>query len=201
LEDCFAAQLSATVSWHEKKAEEPFCSEEYSLDCLSALILAQHRWNFLLWHVEDTARRRDVPDSVIADCKRRVDALNQKRNDAMEKVDHCLHHILVPLLPAQNSSRRNTETVGMAVDRLSILALKVYHMEEQTRRPDVGTEHVRACEDKLRILRRQREGLCQAVQELIEDYFFGNKMIVLYSQFKMYNDPSLNPEIYASSTV
>ena len=197
LEDCFAAQASATARWHEAEPEEPACSGEHSLDNLRCLVLAQHRWNFLLWHVEDTARRRDVSDSVIADCKRQVDALNQKRNDGMEKVDQCLVRVLEPLLPAKAASRRNTETVGMAVDRLSILALKIYHMDEQTRRGDVGPEHIRTCEDKLRVLRRQREDLCRAVMELIDDYASGNKVIALYSQFKMYNDPSLNPELYA----
>ena len=197
LEECFAAQMSATVLWHESEPEEPACSGEHSLENLNCLVLAQHRHNFLLWHVEDTARRRDVPDSVIADCKRRVDALNQKRNDGMERVDQCLYHLLVPFLPADAAPRRNTETVGMAIDRLSILALKIYHMEEQTRRSDAGPEHVRSCADKLRVLQRQRDDLCGAVLELITDYALGNKVIALYSQFKMYNDPSLNPELYA----
>ena len=196
LENCFAAQMSATALWHEREPEEPACSGDCSLENLHCLVLAQHCHNFLLWHVEDTARRRDVPDSVIADCKRRVDGLNQKRNDGMERVDHCLHQILTPFLPADAAPRRNTETVGMAVDRLSILALKVYHMEEQTRRTDAGLEHIQSCADKLLVLQRQREDLCRAVLELITDYALGNKVIALYSQFKMYNDPSLNPELY-----
>lgn len=196
LEDCFSAQMSATARWHEADPEEPACLDEASLDALQCLVLSQHRWNFLLWHVEDTARRRDVPDSVIADCKRRVDGLNQKRNDGMEKVDQCLYRLLAPLLPAQAVPRQNTETVGMAVDRLSILALKIYHMDEQTRRSDVGPEHLRSCAEKLAVLTRQREDLRRAVLELIADYAMGNKVIALYSQFKMYNDPNLNPELY-----
>lgn len=196
LEDCFAAQEAATVRWHQCEPEDPACSGETSLNNLRCLVLAQHRWNFLLWHVEDAARRRDVPDSVIADCKRQVDALNQKRNDGMEKVDQCLVRLLAPLLPAGAAPRQNTETVGMAVDRLSILALKIYHMDEQTRRVEAGPEHVRACGDKLRTLRGQREDLSRAVLELIDDYASGNKAIALYSQFKMYNDPGLNPELY-----
>ena len=197
LERCFAAQETATAKWHETEPEELNCSEEQTLENLRCLVLAQHRCNFLLWHVEDTARRRDVPDSVIADCKRQVDALNQKRNDGMEKVDQCLVRLLEPLLPASAEPRRNTETAGMAVDRLSILALKIYHMEEQTRRTDVGPEHIQTCAGKLAVLRQQRDDLRRAVLELIGDYAAGRKVIALYSQFKMYNDPTLNPELYA----
>jgi hypothetical protein len=197
LERCFAAQASTVALWHEQDPQEPSCPEQASPESLGCRILAQHRWNFLLWHVEDAARRGDVPDSVIADCKRRVDTLNQKRNDAMEKVDDCLYHLLAPHLPVPPPARRNTETVGMAVDRLSILALKIYHMEEQVRRVDAGADHVQSCAGKLRVLRRQREDLRRAVLELIEDYIAGNKEIFLYSQCKMYNDPNLNPEIYA----
>lgn len=197
LERCFAAQVSATAEWHEKEPGEPACSGESGPEDLRCLVLAQHRWNFLLWHVEDTARRRDVPDSAIANCKRQVDALNQKRNDGMEKVDQCLVRLLEPFLPASAKPRRNTETAGMAVDRLSILALKIYHMEEQTRRTDVGPEHIQTCAGKLDVLRQQRDDLRRAVLELIDDYAAGRKVIALYSQFKMYNDPALNPELYA----
>ena len=197
LERCFAAQMSATAKWHETGPEEPACAGESDLENLRCLVLAQHRWNFLLWHVEDTARRRDVPDSAIADCKRQVDALNQKRNDCMENVDRCLVRLLEPLLPASAEPRRNTETAGMAVDRLSILALKIYHMEEQTRRTDAGPEHIHTCAGKLEVLRQQRNDLLGAVLELIDDYAAGRKVIALYSQFKMYNDPALNPELYA----
>ena len=197
LERCFAAQVSATAEWHENEPEEPACSGESGMEDLRCLVVAQHRWNFLLWHVEDTARRRDVSDTVIADCKRQVDALNQKRNDGMEKVDQCLVRLLEPLLPVSAEPRRNTETVGMAVDRLSILALKIYHMEEQTRRTDAGPEHIRSCAGKLAVLRQQRDDLRRAVLELIDDYAAGRKVITLYSQFKMYNDPALNPELYA----
>ena len=196
LEECFAAQTYATLLWHEAEPGEPEGTSECSLENLSNLVLAQHCYNFMLWHVEDSARRRDVPDSVIADCKRRVDALNQKRNDWMERVDACLSRLLTPHLPKDAAPRRNTETVGMAVDRLSILALKIYHMEEQTMRKDVGPDHIAACAEKLRVLHTQREALAGAVLELIEDYALGKKTIALYSQFKMYNDPSLNPEMY-----
>jgi len=197
LETCFAEQVYFTAFWHERPPDmPPACSEGACLENLRDLVLVQHFYNFSLWHVEDEARRTDVDDAVIADCKRRIDGLNQKRNDAIEAVDRRLVGILEPLLPKNVSLRYNTETVGMAVDRLSILALKVYHMEEQTKRHNVSAEHIRACSGKLDILNRQRRDLVGAVLELITDYAKGNKAPVLYSQFKMYNDPTLNPALY-----
>lgn len=196
LETCFTGQMYFTAFWHENEPEMPVSSDVHDMENLRNLVLQQHFFNYLLWHVEDTARRRDVTDSVIADCKRRVDSLNQKRNDSIEDVDKCLCAILAPVIAKSATARQNTETAGMAVDRLSILALKIYHMDEQTKRGDVNKEHIRACTEKLRILQRQRTDLSNAVLELITDYAQGNKVPVLYSQFKMYNDPTLNPELY-----
>lgn len=199
LENCFSGQEYFTAFWHTSDPEIPVCSDELNLENLPGLALQQHYYNFLLWHVEDEARRRDVDDSVIAECKRKIDALNQKRNDHIEALDRCIVHVLEPHLPKNATNRQNTETAGMAVDRLSILALKVYHMEEQTKRKDVKKEHLRSCSQKLAILRKQRGDLSRAVLELISDYAAGSKIPVLYSQFKMYNDPSLNPQLYSHS--
>lgn len=199
LETCFAGQMFLTTFWHENEVEMPVASDVLSMENLRNLVLLQHYYNFQLWHVEDSARRRDVPDSVIADCKRQVDRLNQQRNDRIEDVDKCLFNILLPLIPKNATSRQNTETLGMALDRLSILALKVYHMEEQTRRSDADKEHTRVCGEKLAVLRRQRTDLCRSALELVSDYEQGVKTPVIYSQFKMYNDPKLNPEIYTRS--
>lgn len=198
IELCSAEQVRTTALWHESEPDPPEIPSLCTLEALPALALREHYFNFLLWHVEDEARRKDVGDSVIADCKRRVDKLNQQRNDSMEAVDRCLCELLRPLLPANAEKRQNTETAGMAMDRLSILALKIYHMEEQTGRTDVDGEHIRSCGEKLAILLRQREGLARALLELVTDYAQGRKVPVLYSQFKMYNDPSLNPQLYGN---
>jgi hypothetical protein len=192
LEDSFAAQAAAVEEWHTPQG--PAGGGEGDL---CAAILAQHASNFRLWHVEDRARRRDVPDAVIAACKREIDALNQSRNDGIEAVDRHLAALLEPLLPQGAVRRMNTETVGMAIDRLSILALKIYHMEEQTRRRDAGREHAETCRDKLAVLQRQRLDLARSVLELLDDYAAGIKRPVPYGQFKMYNDPNLNPELYS----
>ncbi|MDR2160713.1 MAG: DUF4254 domain-containing protein [Desulfovibrio sp.] len=189
----FAAQTEAVRVWHAQGHPPAGAG---GADSLPAAILEQHAWNFQLWHVEDRARRRDVEDAVIAACKREIDGLNQMRNNGMEDVDRLLFSLLAPLLPPDAEERINTETPGMAVDRLSVLALKVYHMEEQTLRRDAAPDHLAACGEKLALLRRQRASLERAVLELLDDYAAGGKRPVIYSQCKMYNDPNLNPEMY-----
>ena len=196
LDACFTVQTAATTAWHEAQPEEPACTDAGTLENLRNLVLREHLCNFKLWHVEDQARRRDVPEAFIADCKRRIDLLNQQRNDSIEAVDACFCAGLVGRLPAGGSPRRNTETVGMAIDRISILALKIYHMEEQTRRTDSTPVHREACGRKLELLQKQRETLIRSLMELIDEYGAGQKTPDMYYQFKMYNDPSLNPELH-----
>ena len=199
-------QHALTASWHGPDAAPetgPETDPETGGDLrdLHACIAAQHACNFQLWHVEDTARRRDVGPEVIAACKRRIDALNQERNDGMEKVDACLLRELAPLLPALKAGttpRHNTESLGMAVDRMSILSLKIWHMEEQIARADVDEEHRQNCADKAAVLRTQRLDLEQSILDLMDEFAAGSKQPRLYFQFKMYNDPALNPELYTN---
>ena len=190
-------QNVCTARWHEPDARIETDDDSKELD---ACVAAQHACNFQLWHIEDTARRRDVGDDVIADCKRRIDTLNQRRNDGMEKVDARLLEMLLPLLPPLKPGARprfNTESLGMAVDRLSILSLKIWHMDEQLLRTDVDAQHIKNCADKAATLREQRQDLERSVMDLVDDFAAGAKQPRAYFQFKMYNDPKLNPELYA----
>jgi len=200
LERCFAAQVQSTADWHATEPEDATGAEEGAeLKNLKGLVLAQHLMNFKLWHVEDIARRKDVGPEVIADCKYRIDGLNQRRNDFMEKVDACIVGMIAPMLPPVADGamlRHNTESLGMSVDRLSILSLKIFHMREQTERTDVDEAHRASCRDKLTVLQEQRADLARAVLELLDDYRTGVKRPKVYFQFKMYNDPSLNPQLY-----
>lgn len=217
LEDCAALQDEATARWHQEAPKTPDTLDSLGTldtpdphfpgapgqdvpatpELLRALALAEHLRNFKLWHVEDDARRRDVDDSVIADCKRRIDAFNQERNDRIERIDACLIGLLRPHLPAPlPGCCRNTETPGMAIDRLSILSLKIWHMEEETRRADASSEHIAACAAKLAVLREQRADLAAALRGLIGEFLAGSKEPKVYFQFKMYNDPNLNPQLY-----
>ena len=198
LDACFEAQNAATARWHAEEPAAPDVKTDTPAtpESLCALVRAQHLRNFKLWHVEDVARRRDVTPDVIADCKYRIDKLNQERNDRMERVDACLVALLSPLLPASPADRINTESLGMAIDRLSILSLKIWHMDEQLHRDDVSAEHLASCENKLAVLTEQRRDLIRAVKELVGEFVSGAKRPKLYFQFKMYNDPALNPQLY-----
>jgi hypothetical protein len=200
LRDAIAHQTRSVMDWHfGDPVYEGEPGELNGIPGLRELVARQHWANFQLWHVEDRARRKDVDSRVIADCKYAIDKLNQKRNDLIERVDACLNEMLIPLLPAGAADRYNTETVGAALDRMSIQALKIYHMKEQCYRKDVDEAHVEQCNAKVCVLLRQHEDLGIAVLELLDEYAAGTKRPKVYYQFKMYNDPRLNPELYGNT--
>jgi hypothetical protein len=163
------------------------------------LVCEQHKQNYLLWHQEDIARSPDATDAQIAAVKRAIDKLNQARNDHIEQLDE----YLLRKLEAWGSRPRpgaklNTETPGSAVDRLSIIALRIYHMAEQSDRADATAEHRDKADAKLQVLHQQQADLLQSLGQLLKDIFAGRKLLRVYRQFKMYNDPSLNPYLYGS---
>ena len=147
--------------------------------------------NYYLWHTEDIARRRDVDDSVIADAKHKIDNYNQLRNDFAEKMDETMIQILGPALPGAFKAPLNTESLGMVMDRLSILALKMYHMEEASHKHG----NRKKCLEKLAVLKRQRLELLEAIKYLLVDFMNGARQPRAYYQHKMYNDPKLNPQL------
>jgi hypothetical protein len=154
--------------------------------------------NYLLWHEEDKARRTDVADSDIATVKRAIDKLNQQRNDLIEKLDEAILEEVSRAMPEPDTQVINSETPGSIVDRISIMSLKIYHMAEDSRRDDVDDEHRQRSLHRLAVLKTQRADLYEALGQLLEEYRNGQKRMKLYRQFKMYNDPSLNPELYRS---
>jgi hypothetical protein len=160
---------------------------------LKSLVVAQHFCNFSLWNEEDEARRRDVPDSVIAGVKRAIDGWNQKRNDLIERIDVELLQRFADVDLA--GARQNSETAGSMIDRLSILSLKIHHMAINAARKD-DPVLAEECARKLDILRLQRSDLARCLAELLEDFRAGRRYFKLYRQFKAYNDPRLNPALY-----
>jgi len=160
-------------------------------------IVLELAWrNCLLWHEEDKARRTDVDDSDIAKVKRAIDKLNQQRNDQIEKLDEMILAALTARKAESATELINSETPGSIVDRISIMSLKVYHMAEDSQRNDIDDEHRQRSFHKLAVLKLQRYDLYTALQQLMDDYLAGRKRMKLYKQFKMYNDPTLNPELY-----
>ena len=184
-------QLSQVGEWHNVQ----YIPE--SGDPLYQLVSEQHHTNFDLWHEEDKARDPVASDAIIATLKRSIDRLNQKRNDEIEKIDEALLDELgqrsIRILAV---ARLNSETPGSIIDRLSISALKIYHMDEETKREDASSEHQKNCEAKLMLLQEQRRDLGKCLMEFLEDLVFGRKTLKVYRQMKMYNDSSLNPVLY-----
>jgi hypothetical protein len=168
-------------------------------DGLLGVVCQQHQFNFLLWHEEDVARSPDVSDERIATVKRSIDRYNQQRNDWIEKIDEALIEMLSAegVMPRE-SARINTETPGSAIDRLSIMSLRIYHFVEQLEREDADAAHRKNAQERLDRCRRQHADLSRSLAELFDDVWSGRKMLKVYRQMKMYNDPTLNPYLYRS---
>ena len=182
-------QSSRIIEFHDGRQPDEPASE------LWRAIEDNHRNNCLLWDEEDLARRRNVPDSEIAGNKRAIDGYNQKRNDAIERVDEQLLNLLSEKMKSA-TARLNSETPGAMIDRLSILSLKIRGMRLQTQRADVDRSHVEECTQKLNRLNEQRTDLAACLDRLLEECARGESRFKIYRQFKMYNDPKLNPAVY-----
>ena len=179
-------QTDLTAAWHHP----PACAIGEDFD---RLISENHLHNFLLWHEEDIARRDDLGPGRVCQAKRAIDRYNQQRNNFIEEMDQAL---VATLKPLDNGCPKNSETPAMIIDRLSILALKEYHMREETERGDADEAHRAACAAKLGRIVRQRADLTRSLAELLREVAAGTRSFAVYYQFKMYNDPALNPQLY-----
>lgn len=159
-----------------------------------SLVEENHSFNYQLWQAEDKARRDDKGYEFVYRAKRHIDHYNQQRNNRMEAMDEWLFRELNPASPAECAV--HSETPGMMIDRLSILALKAYHMALQTQRADVDEAHRTNCQSKLMVIEEQRKQLKECLERLFDAIKNKEQTFRVYHQFKMYNDPKLNPELY-----
>ena len=167
---------------------------------LGGRICDLHRFNFLLWHEEDIARSPEVTDARIAQVKRAIDKYNQARNDAIEKVDDWLIEELAARgIVAGPAAPAATETPGAAIDRLSILELRRFHMQEQIDRPEASLEHREKAATRMAVLDMQRAHLTESLGRLVAEIFAGQRPLRVFRQMKMYNDPSMNPYLYKAA--
>jgi len=181
----------ATVRrWHRQEIDNPY-------EGVLHLVCQQHQFNYRLWHQEDIARSQDAGDAEIAQVKRNIDKLNQQRNDFIERLDEALiRHLGETGVAPEPDARLNTETPGSAIDRLSILSLRIYHMQEQAARADDEPAHRQTALGRLEVCLAQKTDLAGSLGGLLEDIFAGRKLLKVYRQMKMYNDPTMNPYLY-----
>ncbi|MCC5792791.1 MAG: DUF4254 domain-containing protein [Legionellaceae bacterium] len=182
-------QTEKIIEWKKKAVSAE--------DIASLSLVAQnHAFNFQLWHAEDRARRDDQGFEFVYRAKREIDHCNQQRNNRMEAIDQAIWETLQP--STATDCPIHSETPGMMIDRLSILALKAYHMQLQTNRGDVDEAHRQQCRQKLAVILAQQQQLMQCYDSLMQEIKAGTRSFRVYHQFKMYNDASLNPELYGS---
>ena len=168
--------------------------KEGSLDFL----LYKKNWiDTVQWHLEDIIREPSINAETALEIKRRIDKSNQERTDLVELIDDFFFDEFKNIKPNKDAFIA-TETPAWAIDRLSILNLKIYHMQEEAKRKDADKNHIEKCSDKLIVLLQQKEGLTTAINQLFENITKGNAVIKTYKQMKMYNDPNLNPVLRAS---
>ena len=198
-----------TEEWHRAAALAPdsLAVDSLAPDSLAAeqggpwlaAVERQHRANYELWHIEDEARAPGATDPEIAAVKRRIDRTNQRRNDLAEELDRMLLAWLEERELPRPTAPLHSESPGLIVDRLSILALKIYHTREQAERAGAPAGHARRNRERLAILEEQRTDLAMCLDALWRETLDGARRFKIYRQLKMYNDPALNPAIYGKT--
>ncbi len=185
----------AVNAYHQTDHVDSVIENPYASQSIEALLYIKSWIDTVQWHLEDIIRDPQILPEDALRIKRRIDKSNQDRTDLVELIDSYFLDTYknVPVLPGATF---NTESPAWAVDRLSILILKVYHMQAEVNRSDVEPTHKSLCEQKLRTLVEQEKDLCTALDQLLDDIATGKKYMKVYKQMKMYNDPALNPVLY-----
>lgn len=183
-------------SYHKYDNVDTLMPEPFQKGSLEMLLFHKNWIDTVQWHLEDIIREPSIDPVEALKLKRRIDKSNQIRTDMVEFIDGYFLDKYKDVKP-KTGAKINTETVAWAVDRYSILYLKIYHMNIEATREDATDEHKKACLDKLNVLRTQHKDLTEAIEQLLEDLANGDRIVKTYKQMKMYNDPQLNPILYA----
>lgn len=191
---CNKIFISVINQYHINNDVDSSYVNPYDLDTLEYLLFKKCWIDTVQWHLEDLIRNPNIDSNKGLELKHRIDKSNQNRTDIVEKVDD--YYFSIFKNTSEKDSKLNTESPGWVVDRLSILNLKIYHMNEQVERKNVTAEHILNCEKKMVVLQNQRIDLSNSFDELLEEYKEGIKKMKVYRQMKMYNDSNLNPELY-----
>jgi hypothetical protein len=187
--------LQAIRDYHLKDDVDTAINNPYERDSIEYNLYLKCWIDTVQWHLEDIIRDPHIDPVDALALKRRIDRSNQDRTDLVEEIDSYFRKIYADVKP-QEDARLNTESPAWAIDRLSILALKIWHMKEQTDRQDADATHLQKCQAKLEVLQEQQVDLSTAIDQLLEDIEAGRIYMKVYRQMKMYNDPTTNPVLY-----
>lgn len=194
-EICNKIFSDTTTLYHVYDNVDAVVDNPYEERTINYFLFLKNWIDAVQWHLEDIIRNPSIDPTEALVIKRRIDRSNQDRTDLVELIDSYFLDQYKDVTVAPDATI-NTESPAWAIDRLSILALKIYHMQQEVERTDATSEHIAACNTKLQILLQQREDLSTAIDQLLNDIADGRKYMKVYKQMKMYNDPNLNPVLY-----
>ena len=194
-ETCNKIFSETTQHYHEFDNVDAKPRNPYSEGTIEDLLFRKNWIDAVQWHLEDIIRDPEIQPEEALKIKRRIDKSNQDRTDLVESIDDYFFDKYKDVEVLADATI-NTESPAWAIDRLSILALKIFHMEQEVAREDASSEHLDKCNRKLAVLLQQREDLSAAIDQLLTDIEAGRKYMKTYKQMKMYNDPALNPLLY-----
>ncbi len=193
---CNEIFLKATTDYHITDSVDATMNNPYELKTIEYYLYLKNWIDAVQWHFEDIIRDPNIDPVAALKLKRRIDKSNQDRTDLVELIDSYFLD-KYKNVKVNKDATINTESPAWAIDRLSILTLKIYHMNEEVQRTDTSKEHHEQCQAKLNVLLEQQKDLSTAIDQLVEDIEAGRKYMKVYKQMKMYNDPALNPVLYA----
>lgn len=197
---CNKIFTESIVQYHITDHIDSTLQNPYPKNSLEFLLYTKNWIDTVQWHLEDIIRDPNIDPNLALQLKRKIDKSNQDRTDMVEYIDSYFLEKYKHVNPIANA-KINTESLAWAIDRLSILALKIYHMQEEVMRKNASDEHVNICKEKLSILLEQQKDLSIAIDELLREIEQGKKYMKVYKQMKMYNDPTLNPVLYTQHKI